>query len=330
MSLTFPFITGGTVSVNNGSTSVTGSGTAFLTHGVKAGDVLFILSSSAPPVPIGADASSNTALTLGIAFGGSNQSAVPYFIMRAVDAEIVLSAQREFIELYNANANLSVFAALSLVADKLPYANGAGTLALADFKAWGRSMLALTVAANKGLYFTDANTAATFDLTEAARALLAAHPGSLTDNRLIRADGTTGVLQQSPVTLGDTGDLTGLGLVTGAGYKTFNASITDDAVADFGNVTPNGFGTVFFFNADGSANFTFAIRVRTLNASPAIQAPAFGGGTSYANVATTTSNVTGTTGDDGKLTVSCTASSLKVENRLGFNISIAGLVLRSA
>src|SRR5690606_15102096 len=114
--------------------------------------------STAPPVPIGADASSNTALTLGIAFGGSNQSGVPYFIMRAVDAEMVLSAQREFIALYNGNANLAVFAALSLVADKLPYANGTGTLALADFKAWGRSMLALTVAADKGLYFTGANT----------------------------------------------------------------------------------------------------------------------------------------------------------------------------
>lgn len=39
------------------------------------------------------------------------------------------------------SANLAAFAGLSLVADRLPYANGTGTLALATFTAFGRSLI---------------------------------------------------------------------------------------------------------------------------------------------------------------------------------------------
>lgn len=39
------------------------------------------------------------------------------------------------------NANLSAFAGLSLIADRLPYANGTGTLALATFTAAGRALV---------------------------------------------------------------------------------------------------------------------------------------------------------------------------------------------
>lgn len=39
------------------------------------------------------------------------------------------------------NANLAAFAGLSLVADRLPYANGTGTLALATFTTFGRSLV---------------------------------------------------------------------------------------------------------------------------------------------------------------------------------------------
>jgi len=39
------------------------------------------------------------------------------------------------------NANLAAFAGLTLVADRLPYANGSGTLALATFTAFARSLL---------------------------------------------------------------------------------------------------------------------------------------------------------------------------------------------
>lgn len=41
----------------------------------------------------------------------------------------------------NSHANLTAFSGLSLVADRLPYANGAGTLALATFTAAGRALL---------------------------------------------------------------------------------------------------------------------------------------------------------------------------------------------
>ena len=101
------------------------------------------------------------------------------------------------------HANLAAFAGLSLVADRLPYANGAGTLALATFTAFGRTVAALadgaagrtafglvigtdvqgydaelaalaglTSAANKLPYFSGAGTAALTDFTPLARTLL--------------------------------------------------------------------------------------------------------------------------------------------------------------
>lgn len=97
MSLTFPFITGGTVSVAPGSTELTGDSTSFLLYSVLSGDVIFILGEDTHPVPIGADATDNAALTLGLAWAGAEQIDAPYFIMRAVDAERVMGAAREMI-----------------------------------------------------------------------------------------------------------------------------------------------------------------------------------------------------------------------------------------
>lgn len=45
------------------------------------------------------------------------------------------------------HANLTALAGLTLIADRLPYANGSGTLALATFTAFGRTLAALTDAA---------------------------------------------------------------------------------------------------------------------------------------------------------------------------------------
>ena len=60
------------------------------------------------------------------------------------------------------HANLAAFAGLSLVADRLPYANGTGTLALATFTATGRVLAAIseTAATNKLPYLTGSGAGA--------------------------------------------------------------------------------------------------------------------------------------------------------------------------
>lgn len=101
------------------------------------------------------------------------------------------------------HANLTQFASLSLIADRLPYANGTGTLALATFTSFGRSLVddanatagrttlgvvigtdvqaydaglqsisGLTTAADRMIYTTASDTYAVTTLTSFARTLL--------------------------------------------------------------------------------------------------------------------------------------------------------------
>jgi hypothetical protein len=65
----------GTVAVNNGSPTVTGTGTAFLTE-LKSGNTLFIVSSGNTQEYRVNKITSNTALTLEGNFGGTTQSGI--------------------------------------------------------------------------------------------------------------------------------------------------------------------------------------------------------------------------------------------------------------
>jgi len=104
------------------------------------------------------------------------------------------------------------------------------------------------------------------------------------------------------------------GVLRATGFNTQQSSIADDAVTDFGDVFPNG-GVLILGRTSGSGGDVCVIAHCRTSAS------AFANGTalaaSWANTNFTTSDVTGTTGVDGKVTISCTSAHLKIENRGG-------------
>jgi hypothetical protein len=97
--------------------------------------------------------------------------------------------------------DLVAIEALTSAADKLPYATGTNTWAMADFTAGARAASALTYAADKMVYWTAAGTAATTTVTTLARGLL--DDGNTTSMRTTLGLGTVATLDTGT----DSGDV---------------------------------------------------------------------------------------------------------------------------
>ena len=152
----------GTVTLGAGSTTVTGSGTAFQTAGLQEGDIFWANGLS---VRI-ASVASQTSLTLAYNWPGSALSASNYEVRYVNDGVRANAQQAELLEQL-ANGNLTALSGLTSAADKLPYFTGSGAASLASFTALARSLMSLSgAAAGEVPVATGSSTFALTDLFE--------------------------------------------------------------------------------------------------------------------------------------------------------------------
>ena len=133
----------GTASVANGATSVTGSGTDWVTNGVQAGDYF---AANGLRVRISA-VNSATSITLATAWPGTSLSGNNYEIQFTPVATRVLSQVNTLLASLG-NGIVTALAGLSAAADKLPYFTGSASMSMVDFKSWARSFIGSSTLAN--------------------------------------------------------------------------------------------------------------------------------------------------------------------------------------
>lgn len=220
----------GTIEVTNGSKNIVGTGTDFSVY--SGGDTIWV---DGYPVLLDGDPSSDTAALakynyLGTSGSGKSYRWVPLGdLSRAIALDTRLSS-------YFTSGNLSAEAGLTGAADVISYYTGVGTKAVTAFTAAARTVLDdTTVAAMRTTLFDVSTTV---------------------DNRIARYDGTAGALQNSAITVDDSGNVSGVGtLAAGATTLSGNLTITK---AD-SSITLNGTGTslIEIGRVDGSASTPF-------------------------------------------------------------------------
>jgi hypothetical protein len=147
-----------------------------------------------------------------------------------------------------------------------------------------------------------------------------AMPASTADNQVLRSDGAGGAVQGSALTLGDGGELSGVG-----GARKGVSAIADDGVLAIA-LPAGALSAIVEFcpgTLPGATTPVFTVFAK-VSASPSVALVQVNEGgaplSAATNINLTTGALTGTTGADGKITVSAhTDGKVYVENRIGAN-----------
>lgn len=195
-----PDYVSGTITLANGSTTVTGTGTMFQAAAFKAGDTLQIQNLTA----VIANVNSNTSLTLTAPWTGTSLTNAPYRARYLPDGARVTAQTTTLIELLG-NGVLTNLAEIGVEDGKVPVGNAAGQYELVDTDEFGvpdpngslGKLAALVLAANKTLVTDNTGNPAQIDLGTLGRALLALATGGA--DQYVQADGTLKPKSDLPV-----------------------------------------------------------------------------------------------------------------------------------
>jgi len=179
--------TSGTISLANGSTTVTGTGTLFEVTRFREGDTLQIQNLTA----VIASVDSDTQLTLTEPWTGTSIVDGPYRARQLADGTRVGTQAATLIELLG-DGTLAGIAALGVEEGKAPVGGPAGQYVLepvaTDPNGSLGELAALTLAANKAITTDGSGNAQQIDLGTLGRALLALASG--TSGQYVQGDGT--------------------------------------------------------------------------------------------------------------------------------------------
>lgn len=135
----------GTVTVSNGSTAVTGSGTAWVSAGIREGDFLFVNGLFGEVASV----QSNTALTLVRGWPGSGASGQQYSLALIDDGQRSIPELRAVLQALG-TGNLSTLSALTAAANEMPYWTGPGVMNKTALTSQARTLLGSALLSRSG------------------------------------------------------------------------------------------------------------------------------------------------------------------------------------